>query len=467
MAKGEKLAKDTILYSIATFGSKALVFFMLPVYTHYFTTDEYGTWDLVLTTSSLLAPIISFELVSAVYRWLIVEKEQGKQMIIITSGVLALARNLIVFTIIALICLALIPIPYGLLMLTLINLVIVNSYMQQCARGLGFNTLFASIGLLQTTIYILLIIWLIFGFQMRIEAFFYAYILANMIAIITAWTVMRFHQYISFNSYSHTLIKSFLTYAIPIIPGAISWWIMNASDRFIIVGYLGLEFNGLYAIANQIPAMIMMINTVFNLAWKDSAILHFNETDKNNYYSNVFQHFFRLLVTSVICITLLTKPIFSIFISEKFFESWQYTGLLLVGTMFSAFSLFWSAGFHGAKKTKVIFVTSIVGAFVNILVHILFISSIGLYAAAWSTLIAFFITWIIRVFTCKPYFTIHVNLRDMAILFPLLFVSILAPFFIDSLGLWILSGLAFILFFIYNLTIIRWIIKTILYKYSK
>ncbi|MYL40824.1 lipopolysaccharide biosynthesis protein [Virgibacillus salexigens] len=466
MAKGEKLAKDTMLYGIATFGSKVLVFFMLPVYTHYFTTEEYGTWDIVLTTSSLLAPFISFELVSAVYRWLIVERDKQQQIKIITSGTIALVRNLLCFTILAFICLAFISIPYGMLTLLLINVVIINSYMQQCARGLGFNILFASLGLLQTTIHILLILLFLFGFQMRIEAFFYAYILANMAAILLAWILMRFHRFLSLQTYSKSLIKSFLAYAIPIIPGAISWWVMNASDRFIIVRFLGIDFNGLYAVANQIPAILIMISTVFNLAWKDSAIVYFNESDKDNYYTNVFQHFFRLLATSVICITLLTKPIFSIFISEKFIESWQYTGLLLVGTMFSAFSLFWSAGFHGAKKTNVIFITSIIGAIVNILIHILFIHFIGLYAAAWSTVIAFFITWIIRVHTCRPYFTIRLNRKDMLILFPLLFVAILAPYFVGTGELGLLTGLSIILFLAYNKPIIIGVTKLLVHRFK-
>ncbi|API91753.1 MULTISPECIES: lipopolysaccharide biosynthesis protein [unclassified Virgibacillus] len=464
MTKEKKLVKDTLLYSITTFGSKALVFLMLPVYTHYFTTEEYGTWDLILTTSSLLAPFISLELTSAVYRWLIVEKDTQQQITIITSGTLALARNLILFTILALLWLAFSPIPYGYLTLVLIQVIIVNSYLQQCARGLGFNFLFASLGLLQTIIHISIILLFLYSLQLRIEAFFYASILANLVSIITAWMIMRFHRFLSTRHYSKPLIKSLLKYALPIIPGAISWWIMNASDRYIIVGYLGIEYNGLYAVANQIPAILVMIHSVFNLAWKDSAILQFNKAAKDEYYTVVFQHFFRLLVTSVICIALLTKPIFSIFISEKFFIAWQYTGLLLVGTMFSAFSLFWSAGFHGAKRTKIILVTSILGAVVNIGVHILLIPFIGLYAAAWSTLIAFIITWIVRIRASKPYFNIKLNRVDMVILFPLTLVALLAPYFFSQKELWVPSGLAIFLFFMYNRQIFKWIQKTVLFK---
>src|SRR5699024_12095699 len=61
---------------------------------------------------------------------------------------------------------------------------------------------------------------------------------------------------------------------------------LTMSDRYFITAYLGMEANGIYAVANKIPAILLMMNTVFSLAWKDNAIISFNATDKNTYYSN-------------------------------------------------------------------------------------------------------------------------------------------------------------------------------------
>src|SRR5699024_8117223 len=162
-------------------------------------------------------------------------------------------------------------------------------------------------------------------------------------------------------------------YAIPIIPGAASWWIITMSDRYFITVYLGMDANGIYAVANKIPAILLLMNTVFSLAWNDTAIIYFHSSINTSYYSNVFRHFFRLMTTAVICLTLLAKPILALVIGASFYSAWKYIGILLLGTLFNAFSLFWAAGYHGAKKTNVIFVTSIIGAFVNVLFNVIFI----------------------------------------------------------------------------------------------
>src|SRR5699024_4224136 len=380
-----KLLKDTILYSIANFGSSILVFLMIPLYTHYFTTSEYGLWDLVVTTSTLVTPFITFELVAAVYRWLIEEKDNHQQTKIITTGLMVIIRNLIIFNLLGLITISLMVIPFGWQAILFINVSIMSSFMQQCARGLGHNKLFASLGMIQTTVTVTFNLFFIFVLELRIEAFFYSFFIASFFVTIFAWKIMSFSQYVTPSTFSTKLTKSFLTYSIPIIPGAASWWIMTMSDPYFLTVFFGIASNGIYALANKFPSLLIMINSVFFLAWKDNAIIEFNTKDKNHYYSKVFQYFFRFMATSVIILTLITKPVLWLMISEDFYSSWKYIGILLCATLFNACALFWSAGYHGAKKTKVIFVTSFVGALVNVIVNLILIKYIGLYAVVISS----------------------------------------------------------------------------------
>src|SRR5699024_2792683 len=103
MGNGNKLLKDTLMYGVANFCSGILTFLMLPLYTHYFTTAEYGFWELVVTTSTLLAPFITIELVAADHRWLLIEKNEEKQKPIITTGAFTIMRNLLFFNVITII----------------------------------------------------------------------------------------------------------------------------------------------------------------------------------------------------------------------------------------------------------------------------------------------------------------------------------------------------------------------------
>lgn len=463
MMANEQLVKNTLLYGITHFGTSILSFIMLPIYTYYFSPAEFGLWDLVLTTIALLSPLITLEIVSASYRWLLEENNRQEQEKIITTGAISIVRNLMIMNCVSIIILFLMPndIPFVWETLILVNVSVISSFIQQCSRGLQFNKLFALIGIMQSIIVVIMNLIFMFGFNLRIEALFYSLIIAHVCTSLFASFRMNFWQYLK-GMYSKSLMKQFLMYSLPIVPGAMSWWIMTMSDRYMIIYFLGIETNGIYAIANKIPAILILLNNIFFLAWKDNAITQFNSAEKNAHYSDVFKQFFRVMTSAVILLTLLTKPILELIIDQTFFHAWQYIGLLLIGSLFHTFSLFWSAGYHGAKKTNVIFVTSVIGAIVNIVVNLLFIPRIGLYAVGLSTITAFFVTWIVRIIYAKSHFNISLNYRDIIVFSIFIIIANIIPFQLNMNALIIVSGVVFVILTIINLKFILSIYRSIL-----
>lgn len=69
MNKYQRLATNTFLMSIGTFGSKLLVFLMVRFYTGYLTPAEYGTADLITQTANLLIPMVSLDITDGVFRF--------------------------------------------------------------------------------------------------------------------------------------------------------------------------------------------------------------------------------------------------------------------------------------------------------------------------------------------------------------------------------------------------------------
>lgn len=63
------LIKNTGILTISSFSTKILTFLMVPLYTNVLTTEEYGTYDLAVSTVSLLIPILSVNIVDGVMRY--------------------------------------------------------------------------------------------------------------------------------------------------------------------------------------------------------------------------------------------------------------------------------------------------------------------------------------------------------------------------------------------------------------
>lgn len=467
MSKSKQLINDTIIYAIASFGTKFVSFLLLPLYTGYFTSQEYGKWDLITTTISLMMPFISFEILSAVYRWLLEESNVEKQKEIISTGFLYTIKNMSIFTFIFIIAIKLMHIPNGILMLAMINLSICSDFIQKCVRGCGYSKIFAMIGIAQTIINIITNLILIFLFKIRIETFFISSILSSITAIIIGWITLKFHKYISIEKYSKLLEKDFIKYSFPMIPGAINWWIMNVSDRYIISSVLGMSANGIYAVSNKMPAIVDMMTKIFNLAWQDNAIKGYKDTDRDLYYSNIFKYYLRFMITATTILIATNRIIMGILIDSSFGEAWKYTGILYIGAVFSAFSSFWGAGYHGSKQTSIILNTTMIGAGTNIIVNILLVKQIGLYAASISTIMGYIIMWLSRVFNKNKPFIIKVEIKDFIILTVFMVVvlcfSLIGDYKIDIIT--ILSSI--IIFGVYNKDIILKLFGKLQSKVSK
>ena len=89
-------------------------------------------------------------------------------------------------------------------------------------------------------------------------------------------------------------LKKMLSYSLPLIPNGISWWVTNASDRLIINLFLGVKYNGLYAMAYKIPTLLTSFFSVFNLSFQQMAFLE-NEESDIIFYDKLFNELFRIL----------------------------------------------------------------------------------------------------------------------------------------------------------------------------
>ena len=80
MEKYKNLLQNIGVFVLANFAARILNFFILPLYTFYLSTEEYGTIDLFNTMLQLLYPIFTFAIADAVLRYGISNKYDLKEI---------------------------------------------------------------------------------------------------------------------------------------------------------------------------------------------------------------------------------------------------------------------------------------------------------------------------------------------------------------------------------------------------
>ncbi len=407
MSKKKQLAKNTIIIFIGKVCTQLISFLLLPLYTGYLTTKQFGVVDLIQTYVTLLVPLITLELEMSVFRWLIDARGKDKDTkTVISNNFFVLGIGLTIFTILYIIVTCFWNIPYRWLILFDIIVCTCSGNFLQIARGFGKTVDFAISCILTGVTTIISNIFLIVFCGMGSDGMIISMAVANLVCSLYLFFRLKLYNLIDFGLINKKLIKEMNKYSIPLIPNGVSWWVVNVSDRTIISVVLGTAANGLYAVSNKFPTILNSLLGIFNLSWSESAALHINAPDRDKFFSDVCNTITKLFTCLGVGMIACMPFVFPILVNAKFDGAYNYIPILVLGTIFNVVICLYSGVYIAKKLTVQVALTSVIGAVINILINLVFVKYIGLYAAALSTAISYFAMMLYRHIDLKKYVNI-------------------------------------------------------------
>ena len=398
------MKKKFIIYLLGNFGTKFFSFVLVPIYTSFLLPGEFGTYDYWLTISTLAVSVIGLQLSQATYTHLLKFKKKDQECNqIITSSIHILLLQILI-ALLMMIVLILLNFKYTFYIIPIIILLIINDFLNQgIARGLEKNEIMVISSLLLSFFTLTSTVYLLYNNQYKgynIEILFIGQIIGVSIGSIYTFLVLLKHKV--FSDFTITLLpkKQYLMlilFALPLIPNTVSWWIMNVSDRLIIVNYLGESTNGIYAMANRFPSLLLMINSIVTMVWQDQAIITFEDENKGLYYTAQLKKYVVVQMIALVLFTIIFRIFAPLLLQNGFFIAIPYVPLLGLSVVFSGIASFYGTFYLSSGHTKGAFYTSIYGALINLIINLLLIKSFGLYAAVFSTIFAFIAITFIRI----------------------------------------------------------------------
>lgn len=407
MNKKKELAKNTIIIFAGKVCTQLISFLLLPLYTSYLLTEEYGFVDLITTYVTLIVPIITMELEMSVFRYLVdCRKDKKETKRVFSNNFIILLFSLFIFVIGYLIVTCFWKFDYRFLILFDIVICTFSGNFLQIARGVGRTLDYAISCIITGVSTILLNILLIVVFKLGAFGMITSMALANGFGAIYLFFSLRMWQYIDFKKKDNNLIKEMYRYSLPLVPNGISWWVVNVSDRTIITAVLGTAANGIYAVSNKFPTILSSLLGIFNLSWSESAALHINSPDRDQFFSDISNTVTKLFTCLGVGMIACMPFVFPLLVNKSYDDAYYYIPILVLGAVFNVVICLYSAVYIAKKMTKQVATTSIIGAVINIVINVLLIRFIGLFAASLSTAIAYFTMMVYRHFDLKKYIKI-------------------------------------------------------------
>lgn len=408
--KNKFLLKNIGVFTIGSFGSKILSFLLVPLYTAVLSTEEYGTVDLITTTASLLMPILLLSIFDATLRFGMDESYQKVDVISTSINIAIKGSVILVLGSIIISVTDFISISNLYLLFLCIYFIFgaINQILNLYLRAKNQASTIAISGILCTLVSCFSNIIFLLVFRLGITG----YMISNTFGILVQNLYQLFiggvYKDIKFQNYND-LSKPMIRYSAPLIANSLSWWINNASDRYILTFMRGVAENGVYSVSYKIPTLLSMFQQIFYNAWSISAIAEFDKNDKDGFIGNNYSmySFISLLICSGLMI--INIPLASFLYQGDYFIAWKAVPFLLMGTVFSGISQFEGSLFAATKNTKLVAKSTLIGAITNTVLNFILIYYIGFIGASLATLLGYFITWMLRTKYLRNFIQMKVN----------------------------------------------------------
>ena len=405
----KSLVKDTIIFGLGKFGSKLILFLLVPLYTRYLSTDEYGISELVFTISQIIVPIVSVMIFDGIMRFGL-EKGANK------NDVLAVGLFVLLFD--CVISLLIIPLSslydsisewrwylyWNVILYIAYNIEL--NYIKACDK----NKEFALLSVLQTVFIATLNVVFLVVMKLGMKGYMLATNLSYLFSFIIAFLIGKVGKGILLSHFKKKLFKSMIVYSAPLALNTLAWHIVSTTDRIMLERMLSADALGVYTLASKIPSLINVFVAIFQQSWGISSVKEFESTNDNHFYTSVFKVYYIGIFGICILLSSVMKQFMYIYVGNNAFsESWRYVPLLLVSASFSAIAVYYAGIYSALKKSINVMVTVLISGIVNLVINYFFIRIIGIYGAVVGTAMCYISIVVLRAIDVNRFISIKVN----------------------------------------------------------
>jgi O-antigen/teichoic acid export membrane protein len=378
---------------------------LLPILTKSFSISDYGIWVQINTTIALLPNFATLGLPYTMVRFLSAETDNEK----IREGFYSILSIVVVSTFIISLLLLIFSkaiasaifdgdVNVAMLLSLIVFIACLNTLLLNFFRTFQEMKKYSLFLLLQTYLGVFIVSYLaINGFGIFMAAL--GLLIANIITFIVMLAFIILN--IGFKIPNFKDLREYLSFGLPTIPGNLSSWIVNSSDRYIIGIFLGAAFVGYYSPGYTLGYCISILMAPFALLLPSVLPQYYDEDNIEKvvlFLKYSMKYFLLIAIPSTFGLSILSKPVLMILTTPEIaLNGYLITPLTALSSLLYGVYAIISNVLVLEKKTKVIGTIWILVAVLNLGLNILLIPYYGILAAAVTTLIAYALAFILTL----------------------------------------------------------------------
>jgi O-antigen/teichoic acid export membrane protein len=209
---------------------------------------------------------------------------------------------------------------------------------------------------------------------------------------------------------------SMMRYGFPVVASSLLMMALDASGRYFVKDYGGLDQVGLYAVGIKISGLMrILIVGPFAAAWGGLLFQIAKQPNARFIYSKLFSYVAVLASAIAIIISLISPALLSIFATPQYAGSLGVIPLLLLVQATAILIYPASVGIYLGSMTRWLIPVFLAGVGVNIVLNRVLVPRYGMYGSAWAWLAAWVLMTTLIGWVGQRYFPLRYEWKPLAL----------------------------------------------------
>lgn len=391
----KQLGSDSVIYGLSGVVTRMIGIFLIPIYTRLFVPKDYGVINLINTTFFLLGLLVVCALDNSASRWFYDSKEEEDHKK--TFGTWIWFQFILSATV-AIIVIVLSPylvqtffkedgkpiyfILPALTMITNMLPAVINNWYRVHRRPVA--TVVFSVS--QTLVTIGLSVWFVIILRWHITGVFAALAISS--AVFSLVALQQMHGWLNVKYFSKERLKPMLKYALPFIPAAIAYWLLNSTDSYFLAFFKDKAEVGLFGIGASVASGIVLFTGAFQQAWGPFAFSIMNDDNAKQVYAHVFLLYGYVMGFLAASLMLFAPEALMLLTAPAYHDAAWVAGILGYNLVLIGFTYIAVIGTSIAKITAPYGIAMLFATILTIILDIILIPKFGKEGSAIATVAA-------------------------------------------------------------------------------
>lgn len=393
----KSVIKEGKWYLAASMATKALGFFLIPLFTKYLSPADYGVLNTLTTITELLPILLSLSIDVAFVRFYHDYKDDDEKLsalyssvfwfVLVFGGTMLMLfifstyfwfEELLKAPVYPLVYIAFLPALFN--QLNQLGIRFLEQSLQ--ARMASIVAVFSAV--VNLGLSTLLLVEFELGLIGRIWG-----ITASIIINFIFLSVLFIRSGLLKFLFNRSILREALIYSLPLVLMTASNWINSVSDRLVVAKYVDTSAVGLYSLAFQFAMIVDVFGDAITrvlMPMSMSGLIN----DKENTKKKLAEYgalMFIFIVFLNIGMLLFSKDVITLMADERYLAAYVAIPILASRKLFGTQYRFYSIFIFYHKKTKYFTIASISTAIANLILNFIFVPNYGYIAAVWSTFV--------------------------------------------------------------------------------